>query len=77
MRPKLLKVIGNPVPKMIKASDSYEKLNEVVRLFNKNKLLYLCGGPNKPGCTKNDSSAYLVTIERMGLLGCGCQQQPK
>jgi hypothetical protein len=77
MKPKLLKVSGHPIEAKLKACDTYENLDEVIKLFNKNKNLDFCYYVHGGDCGINDSCASLVTAERMGPLGCGCQQQPK
>jgi hypothetical protein len=61
---------------MIEACDSWEKLKIEVKLFNINFILKECNG-NDYICHRFDNSPNLVTIEKIGPLGCGCEQQPK
>jgi hypothetical protein len=50
MKPKLLKVLGDPIAATIKSWHSFEKLSQVVGLFNKNSTLKTCKHGLNYGC---------------------------
>jgi hypothetical protein len=76
MKPKLMKDLGHPVVAMLWACDSLKGLDNLFLQFDKNYTLENCKG-SYGDCSRDDSSAFSVTTERMGPLGCGCKQQPK
>jgi hypothetical protein len=73
---KVRKEIGCPIKTSIEACVTYKQLDAIISRFNSNKALKYCDGTLKGTCIRNDLSPSLLTIERMGMLGCSCEYQP-